>query len=374
MTPRTKPQSPLWKDSQTFRSAFTFVRTLASGTEGTVSRWENTTTDQLVAVKTPRSSRSRDLLNEIAALKKVPPFEHIVSLLTHFQKWEPIGPALVFELAEWGSVYVYRRCLLIDHDKVPEMTLWKFLRDMSLALDWLHNQMDEPHCHGDLKPENILVFSPPGWTNEGVPVLPTFKICDISRLRSVGANVKFCGTYEYGPPHAERQVKQTPAVDVFSIGASLQWFALGVRPVVPAADFIKYKKEQGGYVPTLTDLKAEAWRAIVPYQYRPLNASIEFQRDVLKLAKPVAPYSHGLSQWYDRLVEEQVEKRITSRSLARQFVPFADVYIDTLIRQQQRENARQRYEEAQHARQIYEAAGSRVAEAMVGILRDLVRQ
>jgi serine/threonine protein kinase len=373
MPPSTKPQSPIWKDSQTFRSAFTFVRELASGSEGTVSRWKNNTTGQLVAVKTPRSGRSNDLLNEIAALKKVPPYEHIVSLLTNFQQWEPVGPALIFELAEWGSVNAYRRHLLNHHNKVPEITLWKFLRDMSLALDWLHNRMSESHCHGDLKPENILVFSPLGWTSEEVPTLPTFKICDISRLRPVSSNEKFRGTYEFGPPHAERQVKQTPAVDIFAIGASLQWFALGVYPVVPAAEFIKSKKEQGGYVPTLADLRTEVWRAIIPYQYRPLNASIEFQRDVAKLAMPVAPYSHGLNQWYDKLVEERVEKRITSRSLARRLVPFADVYIETLVRQQQHEEARRRYEKFQNARQQYETVSWRVADAIDGFFRDVAR-
>ncbi|KAF2447026.1 kinase-like protein [Karstenula rhodostoma CBS 690.94] len=347
MPPQNQPQSI---PAQNFRNFFKFVQEIGQGTEGIVSRWENLTTGQVVALKVPRSpDRSKDLLAEIEALKKVPPHENIATLLTYLLQHQPVGPALVFELAEYGDVSSYRRRIMQSYTRVPEITLWKFLRDMSLALDWLHNKMVESHIHGDLKPENILVFSPVGWKGEGVPTLPTFKIGDIARMQPANAHRKYNGTYEFGPPRTERQRKQTPAVDVWAIGASLQNFALGVLPVMNKADFIKEKKEQGGAVPTLADLQTEAWRDIIPHQYRPLNADVEFQRDMMKMQRPVPPYSFDLNRWYDQLVEEETTKRISSRTLAKRFVPYADVKIQTMIREHEHKLAMLRYDEAQAA-------------------------
>ncbi|KAJ4356325.1 uncharacterized protein N0V89_004357 [Didymosphaeria variabile] len=312
--------NPQWKDAQIFRSTFTFKGEVAAGVDGTVSHWKKRTTGHSVAVKTANSGRSTILQKEIAVLKKVPPYEHIVSLLTHFQEWQPVGPALVFELAEYGDMISYRKALRMQEggDGVPEMTLWKFLRDMSLGLDWLHNRIGEPHVHGDLKPDNVLVFSPPGWQSQDVPLLPTFRICDVSRLLPLSENGTFRGTYEFGPPFAERRVKQTPCGDVYSIGASMQWFALGILPVMSNAEFIKMKKLEGGAIPSLHDLKHnEAWRAELPPEYRPLDASIDFQKHNMKLERPVPPCSHELNKWYDKIIDVKLEKRISSRLLAK---------------------------------------------------------
>lgn len=341
MPPNLPPCSqPQTLTAQTFGSSYTFVNEIGRGTEGTVSCWKNRTTGQVVALKVPRSpQRSKDLLAEIAALNKVPPNEHINNLLTHMLQHAPVGPALVFDLAQWGDVSQYRCTLLRCTDKVPEITLWKFLRDMSLALDWLHNKIGEAQIHGDLKPENILVFSPPGWSRERVPTLPVFKISDIARMQPASSNRKYHGTYEFGPPYAERDQKQTPAVDVWAIGASLQNFALGVLPVINKHDFIKEKKEQGGSVPTLADLLTESWRRIIPHQYRPLHMDVEFQADVMKIKHP-AQYSHDLNRWYSTLVEEDVSKRISAKTLVKRFVPYADVKIQTMVREQEYNQAR----------------------------------
>ncbi|KAL5377528.1 hypothetical protein DPSP01_009719 [Paraphaeosphaeria sporulosa] len=314
---------------QTFRHIFTFVRDIGYGTEGTVSRWENRTAGQVVALKVPRTpDRSKDLLAEIVALKK----------------HEPVGPALVFELAQWGDVSKFRRTFLRYVDKVPEMTLWKFLLDMSLALDWLHNQMGEGHIHGDLKPENILVFSPPGWkgAHDKLPTLPTFKISDIARMKPASANIKYHGTYEFGPPLKERERKQTPAADVWAIGASLQNFALGVMPVKNKDEYIKEKEEEGGYVPTLEDLRTEKWRKIIPHQYRPINMSEDYQRYNMNI-EPTAPYSFDLQRWYERLYAEDISKRASSKWLVKKYVPYAEVKIQTMLREQEQKRARQTF-------------------------------
>ncbi|KAF9738200.1 hypothetical protein PMIN06_011738 [Paraphaeosphaeria minitans] len=343
---------PMPTNPQSFRRAFTFVRDIGCGTEGTVSRWENRTTGQVVALKVPRTpDRSKDLLAEIAALKKVPPQEHINNFLTYILQYEPVGPALVFELAEWGDVSKFRRTLLGHLDKVPEMTLWKFLLDMSLALDWLHNNMGEAHIHGDLKPENILVFSPTGWNgaNDRLPTLPTFKISDIARMKPASANIKYHGTYEYGPPLPERERKQTPAADVWAIGASLQSFALGVMPVKSRVEYIKEKEKEGGYVPTLDDLRTEKWRKIIPHQYRPLNMSEEYQRYDMKI-KPTAPYSFDLQRWYAALYAEDVSKRASSKWLVKKYVPYAQVKIHTMLREQEQNRVRQTFLREQEQR------------------------
>lgn len=339
-------QSLSWTDSATFRSNFTYIREIASGTEGTVGHWENLSTNALVAVKTPRHGHASNLQKEISAFKKIPPHTYIVRLLAHDQDWKPFGPALFFELAELGDVNFYRTKLKQHYGDVPEMTLWKFLRDMSLGMDWVHNHSGETYVHGDLKPENVLVFSPPGWNRRNVPLLPTFKICDISRMMPLSADElssKFRGTYEFGPPHAERQIKQTPAVDVYSIGASLQWFALGIFPVMSNTEFMKLKREEGGTLPSGHDMLNERWRAQLHPVHRPLEKPKVVQKSVMKLGTPAATYSRAINQWYNKMMETNPNKRISSQTLAERFVPVADAHIETLDRKRYYELACQRY-------------------------------
>lgn len=333
----SQSNQPLRIDPRTFRQDFRYVRDIGQGTEGIVSRWERVDTRQAIAVKVPRSANcSIDLHDEIKAIMKVGTHEHVATLLAYHVQHAPIGPALMLELAQWGDVSTYRHHLLACVAKVPEMTLWKFLKDMSLALDWLHNGMGVSHIHGDLKPNNILVYSPSGWNNELVPRLPVFKITDLTRMQPATANVKYYGTYEYGPPLAERERKQTPAVDVWAIGASLQYFSLGVLPVQNKQEFIDYQSQKGGPVPTMEDLRTEKWRKIIPHQYRPLYMDPDFQRENMGIPVP-AQYSIELQRWYEKLFEENPSKRASSSWLVAHYVPLAINKILTMVREEERQ-------------------------------------
>lgn len=311
---------------------------LHEGADGSVSKWTNSNEGTCVAIKEPKPNREHMLREEIATFSKVRSHEHIVQLMGVMEDWSPTPPALILELAHLGDVEDYRRLVLRsrEHERVPEQTLWKLMRDMSKGLDWLHNHCGQPYVHGDLKPQNMLVFLPKGARIGDVPLLPTFKVCDIGRMMPApeGNSLRFNGTPEYGPPFQERLSSQAAAVDIWSLAASIQFLALGVTPRMSNSDFIVLAREQYNREITEQELRDNyrQWRQRIPPLYRPLDLSTEEQRDVLKLENPVPPYSTLFNNWYKQLYRRDATRRYTSATLARDFVPAADLYISMMDR------------------------------------------
>ncbi|KAF1966237.1 kinase-like protein, partial [Bimuria novae-zelandiae CBS 107.79] len=305
-----------------------------SGSDGSVSEWKHPSTGYVVAVKEPKPGRSHMLKKEFEVFELIPEHANIVQLFGCIEDWSPAAPALVLELAQ-TDLNEYRYMLLENELRVPEMTLWKLMRDVSSGLAWLHNHCSKPFVHGDIKPENILVFDPPNWDGKNLPLVPIFKICDIGRMKPAtkGDFIQFDGTPEFGPPIDERASSQTPAVDMWSLGASIQWFALGFYPHMLMSDFVEYARQEFQVQLTEQDLKGEGynkWRNHLPTMYRPLNASIEVQKDVLKLKSTVPPYSQILNSWYAKLFHQDASRRMRSKTLAKYFVPAADGQIKVL--------------------------------------------
>lgn len=141
----------------------------------------------------------------------------------------------------------------------------KLFRDIALALDHLHNGLDKQYVHNDLEPHNVLAVLPDGYAEKGVlPEEPIFKVSDFARLTPFPAPIGrpskgFDGTYEYAPPEQEQAAPVLPSADIWSLGATLQYMALGILPVQSREAFIWSRKGAGKSYPDVDD--DEAWNS-----------------------------------------------------------------------------------------------------------------
>ncbi|KAF2017289.1 kinase-like protein, partial [Aaosphaeria arxii CBS 175.79] len=183
------------------RKDYEYKRKLGSGADGVVKhythkRLPNTT----IAVKTPSERGRIPMQMELSIMRKIGKSPYIVEMLGYDENW---GPAIFYEYCALGDAFSYPQQLRQLYGVVPEETIWKFFSDVAKGLDYLHNALGDSMVHGDLKCENVLVSYP--WAMPpNLPVLPTFKIADLSRTAAQsgksGAPLVFHGTYEYGPP------------------------------------------------------------------------------------------------------------------------------------------------------------------------------
>ncbi|KAJ4297612.1 hypothetical protein N0V90_005505 [Kalmusia sp. IMI 367209] len=339
------------RDGKAFCDRYQFVKYLNEGAEGKISRWEATDNGQLVAVKEAVRANRDDLKREAQAFIKIGEHPNIVNFFGYDPHWPVCPPALFIEHADLGDVTDYRALIRANGCDVAEVTLWKFLSDITQALDWIHNHLDEPCVHGDLKPGNILVMLPPDYDGGGIPLLPTFKICDVARLqpaRKIGPVLRFDGTPEFGPPMAERRARIAPSVDIYAIGASIQLFQLGIHPTMSKQDFIETMKKAGVTpLPTERELNDpnHKWRFDMPPLYRPLNMPKEYQESVLKLKWPKPPVSNAFNDWYSMTMEESPARRISAKTLSKYFIPVSERQVDLLSAKQIREAALQQEQE-----------------------------
>ncbi|EOA90943.1 uncharacterized protein SETTUDRAFT_101294 [Exserohilum turcica Et28A] len=349
-------------DYHRFRRLFCRKTELGAGGDGTVYEYEHRRTKKLIAVKVPNNDHvtaaktSVCLAGEVSNLRILGKHPHIVTMLGCCDDFKPRGPAVMLELCELGDLHSFMDKLSAQQlrrgsktCRVPENTIWKFLRDMGLAIDVLHNHNiahGSGYLHRDLKPGNILVKYPDGWaTEDGVPVEPTFQLSDFSRMKPYPPQTKedededavFCGTPEYAPPlHEQREAK--PSGDLWSLGATLQTLALDAYPIQSHESFIAERNKAHRDHPQLAD-KLEwtqlEWRTSLPTVYRPLSASCaelqethDFRDSIRNPRRGVyedrRPYSDALNAWYSALWNKSESERITAAMLVRYQVPGAE--------------------------------------------------
>lgn len=350
------------KNLEELKSQFHRVKEIGHGAEGKVSLWvDNKTGTIKVAVKEPVQNRSilfKALLDEVKNMKIVG--EHHDNIV-RFLGWDGVtngpSPTLFFEYCELGDTMQYSRVVAKPIDRLPEMTLWKFMVDMSKALDHIHNQLDTPYVHSDLKPGNILVGRRQGIDSVTATMLPTFKIADLSRLEAYpvpplpSGKYAYWGTPEYLVPVVERTHGATPAFDVFAIGASIQQLALNVLPIQTLERFNEDRKRRGlAVMPAEKYMRNhDQYRNMIPVMYRPLNASEEEQKAKWDMQRPQKPYSDVLNDWYT-LFMKPAEERITAKTLMKWFVPFAEDHIDLLVAARMCDQAGQTVQQLRNAK------------------------
>lgn len=224
---------------------------------------------------------------------------------------------------------------------VREETAWKLLGDVVGALEFLHETCGV--VHRDVKADNVLVACPGGGGRAVVPALPVFKLCDFSRAVRFPARdgevAPWAGTVEYAPPLAERLVDEParPAGDMWSLGATVQEFALGFCPVQSRRAFVAQMDLWGEPHPELEGDEEvwaqEVWRDRFCAAYRPLNVSEIALRDWwdvdanTSISRSYVPFSDELNKWYTKLWTADWTHRVTSAALAKDLIPLIDGYL-----------------------------------------------
>jgi serine/threonine protein kinase len=328
------------RDYKRFGRLFRAKQYLGAGADGTVTAFEHIESKEVIAVKTPHGAKahpSSQLIREVESLKFLGKHDHVSYLISYSRNYFPRAPALFFQLCELGDVESYRhkvRSQQVEQGKSQrpyEATLWKLLKDMSLALDYMHNKLPNVYCHNDVKPSNILVAYPAGWkAPDGIPMEPVFKLTNFARMTPfpVPADTNpndYAGTYEYAPNQPEVLIMK-PSRDIWSLGATLQWLALGIHPVQSRKAFIRVLEYQGKPPPDMRD--RNAWRKALPTIYRPLNVDKDdlfYHHDLPALPRELLhswrPYSDQLNHWYQTLWHPNESERITAASLVKHCVP-----------------------------------------------------
>jgi serine/threonine protein kinase len=312
-----------------------FVRreTLGEGAEGRVSLYENRVTGTLLAVKQPVFPKNAKheqglratLLSEIKSMHIVGSHPNIVEMVAAD---EGSNLAILYKYCELGDANDLQNKFLDHNHKVPEITIWKFMLDMSRAMDHLHNGLAVPYVHGDLKPGNIMVTSERSASGI-LDFTPDFKLGDFSHLTpftNSGPVVKFNGTPEYAPPFAEQSIRLAPPADIYSIGASIQQMTLTQLPTQTYKDFIHDRRLQGKVAPTEKEIDSNynLWRWKIPVVYRPLNVGMTEQYQKWGVKEPRRPMSDALNDWYEMFLDADPKRRVTAKNLVKWFAPQAE--------------------------------------------------
>ncbi|KAF2830248.1 kinase-like protein, partial [Ophiobolus disseminans] len=324
---------------------------LGDGSDGDVTLYKHRHIDFCVAVKTQKddSAHARlTILREIESLRTIGRHPHVASMLTEcpdFQSWVTKGPAIFFQVADLGDVATYQWKWAVQQNErdmpqqLPEITLWKFFRDMALALDHIHNRLGTCYLHQDFKPQNILARTPPGHLGDGLPTEPIFQLTDFARLasypppRDQPASIEFAGTWMYAAPAAERVAPFLPSVDMYSLGATIQALALNYQPIESRKSFMRALRAAGLPCPkSERNCDNQVWRRHRRVVYRPLSATRE-ELTVLwdvedhEHVRHHRPYSTLLDLWYEQLLLSDPKKRIASVDLAKYLVPMIDMQL-----------------------------------------------
>lgn len=301
-----------------------------------------------IAVKVPQGySARKDLEREISNMRIIGEHNHILELSYAIQDWYPYGPAMFLPYCELGSLTTYRRSWCEQQEweeqpvRVSEITMYKLFRDMVLALEYLHNELGTRYVHNDFKPANILVVAPAeplgAYT---LPEEPVFKLADFARLTPwptpQGQRPKgYDGTPEYAPPQYEQIAPVHPSADIWGLGATLQYMALGIQPIQSRESFVRSRKVKGSNYPGLKDenkWSSEYWRARIPTVFRPIHVSLRALQkdyDVAFDLPNYQPYGARLGYWYAQLWNP-VSTRPKAATLAARAIPHFDYVVGRL--------------------------------------------
>jgi serine/threonine protein kinase len=249
--------------------------------------------------------------------------------------------AIFFNVCDLGSLRNYKHQWHAQQklkngssDGIPEITLMKMMRDVSLGLDFLHNSQSTGYVHNDLKPDNILVVTPPDYTAGDIPAEPIFKITDFGCSTKVGEPKRHRGTYEFAPPEVERKGPLKPSIDIWALGATIQQFALDLRPTESRETVIRRLQLEKKSAPDPNNNKewgTDHWRGHRYAIYRPINATYQQLRDEYDVPAQqpefYRSYSDNLNIWHSMMMRLPAKFRVTSAFLAKIVVPCLEKHM-----------------------------------------------
>lgn len=199
---------------------YVMTEKLGQGTYATVYKaFKKGNTRDVVAIKCiQKSSLSKttteNLLTEIELLKKLD-HEHIVKLKDF--EWNDEYIFLIMEYCSGGDLSRFIRSRRV----LPEETARRFLRQLALALHFLHaNEI----AHMDLKPQNLLLSARQN---------PVLKLADFGfaqYLHSEEQTQTMRGSPLYMAPEMICSAKYDSSVDLWSVGVILYEALFGMAP------------------------------------------------------------------------------------------------------------------------------------------------
>jgi len=198
---------------------------IGEGTFGKVYKMEEN--GQVFAVKEisaldPKAKREQAMLESVK-------HKHIIKYVRTFTVDNRLN--IVMEYADRGSLTQMVHKAVRDPEMLhffDEQNIWRFLNQMSSALDYLHYHKPKRILHRDLKPDNILAVS----TSNCTPNFQ-FKLADFGLAKLLTADAKGehyantrCGTPRYMAPEVTSNWrKYSFGADIFSLGCILAFYA-----------------------------------------------------------------------------------------------------------------------------------------------------
>ena len=145
-------------------------------------------------------------------------------------------PFLVMPYCPRGSVSRYV-------GEMTEMEIWRFIKDVSAGLNYLHAQ-DPPIIHQDIKPDNILLLQ------NGSYVVTDFGISkQLRRSLKRSASLNSAGAISYmGPERFSKNYQTIKASDIWSLGVAIYELATGELPFAGMGGSLQ---KQGAEIPDL---------------------------------------------------------------------------------------------------------------------------
>lgn len=220
-------------DRELTTNDFEILGNLGTGAFGKVYKVRNKRNKLIYAIKqiSKKQIKAQKMVaqinNEIRIMYSVN-HENIIKLFTHFEEDDYIY--LVIEYAPGGQLW-YK---LNQTGRFDEETVKSYLRDIVLAVEYLHNR--EPAIiHRDIKPENLLLDSKNrvkladfGWSNF---------FTDTKRIT-------YCGTLDYLAPEMILELGHDKGLDIWSLGVLIFELLTGKAPFAPPDKVVDQKEKQ----------------------------------------------------------------------------------------------------------------------------------
>ncbi|KAF2198973.1 kinase-like protein, partial [Delitschia confertaspora ATCC 74209] len=249
-----------------------------------------------------------------------------------FFEWYPLG-----DIRDWRKREFVQR----NNKPVPETYIWRFLIQMSQALAFIHKGLGtvikpwRKIIHRDIKPDNILVV-------DNGTTYPSFRLSDFGvskQMKRGDARESTAGTHVWQPP--ELPLINTPAADIWSVGAVVHFIALGRAPVDNIDEYRNrvLEKLNGDYPASYERAKSadrtQYWRVKVPRKVTSINVSPEkqyaertkFDGGNVDPRSFNTQYSDRLNFWMHQCLTTNSRRRVTTDALLRDMVPDAEAII-----------------------------------------------
>jgi serine/threonine protein kinase len=277
-------------------------------------------------IRIPPTTDDDNRPREVQHLAFLPKCNRVLPLLGIEMNVPTAGECSIFlEYCPKGDLRHWRQVEYEDKNNkpVPETCIWRLFIQLTQAISFLHDGLAAggethegwvPLIHRDIKPDNVLVVFN-GCT------YPSFKLADFgcSKFYDPSRTESGCGTYIWQPPELPRIA--TPMADVWSVGAAVQYLALGYGPVADQAAFKRKMWEEWG-TRNKAGIDRNWWDTHLPRKPTHVNVSKEQQLADGANPKELNPqYSDVLDIWIRKALHMKARSRISAKGLMARMVP-----------------------------------------------------